>query len=209
MSAAISETVDGIRQASDVIALSSTAAQSASASAEGLAQATAEIDAITRAIAEIAAQTNALALNATVQASRAAGSGNFAAVVSDIKTLASRIAATNDDVTRRLSAIRGATGETVGSVRGIVQKLDIVLHQTRTIALAMERQDAVTREIAESMSAAANGSINVSSSVERMKTTIEDARGASMKVVTKATDMADEAHRLDSTVKSFLREVTA
>jgi hypothetical protein len=39
--------------------------------------------------------------------------------------------------------------------------------------------------------------------------TIEDARGASMKVVTKATDMADEAHRLDLTVKSFLREVTA
>jgi len=209
LSAAISETVDGIRQAADVIALSSTAAQTASESAEGLAQTTAEIDAILRAIAEIAAQTNALALNATLQASRAAGSGNFAAVVSDIKTLANRIAATNDDITRRLAAIRGATGETVGSVRGIVQKLDIVLHQTRTIALAMERQDAVTREIAESMTAAANGSINVSSSVERLKTTIEDARGASMKVVTKATDMADEAHRLDSTVKSFLREVTA
>ena len=209
LSAAISETVDGIRQAADVIALSSTAAQSASASAEGLARTGAEIDAIIRAITEIAAQTNALALNATVQASRAAGGGNFAAVVSDIKSLAGRIAATNEDITRRLSTIRGATGETVGSVRGIVQKLDIVLHQTRTIALAMERQDAVTREIAESMTAAANGSINVSSSVERLKMTIEDARGASMKVVTKATDMADEAHRLDSTVKSFLREVTA
>ena len=209
LSAAISETVDGIRQAADVIALSSTAAQSASASAEGLARTTAEIDMITRAIAEIAAQTNALALNATVQASRASGSGNFAAVVTDIKALASRIAGTNEDITRRLAAIRGATGDTIGSVRGIVQKLDIVLHQTRTIALAMERQDAVTREIAESMTAAANGSVNVSSSVERLKTTIEDARGASMKVVTKATDMADEAHRLDSTVKSFLREVTA
>ena len=209
LSAAISETVDGIRQAGDVIALSSTAAQSASASAEGLARTTAEIDLITRALAEIAAQTNALALNATVQASRAANGGNFAAVVSDIKTLAKRVADANEDITRRLAAIRGATGDTVGSVRGIVQKLDIVLHQTRTIALAMERQDAVTREIAESMGAAANGSINVSSSVERLKTTIEDARGASMKVVTKATDMADEAHRLDSTVKSFLREVTA
>jgi methyl-accepting chemotaxis protein len=91
----------------------------------------------------------------------------------------------------------------------MVQKLDIVLLQTRTIALAMERQDAVTREIAESMTAAAQGTINVSSSVDRLKATIEDARGASMKVVTKATDMADEAHRLDSTVKSFLREVTA
>ena len=209
LSAAISETVDGIRQAADVIALSNAAAQSASASAEGLARTTGEIDAIMRAIAEIAAQTNALALNATVQASRAAGGGNFSAVVSDIKTLASRIGSANEDITQRLATIRGATGATVGAVRSIVQKLDIVLHQTRAIALAMERQDAVTREIAESMSAAASGSVNVSSSVERLKATIEDARGASMKVVTKATDMADEAHRLDSTVKSFLREVTA
>ena len=89
LSAAISETVDGIRQAADVIALSNTAAQSASASAEDLARTTTEIDAIMRAIAEIAAQTNALALNATIQATRAAsGTGNFAGVVGDIKTLA-------------------------------------------------------------------------------------------------------------------------
>jgi len=210
LSAAISETVDGIRQAADVIALSNTAAQSASTSAEDLARTAAEIDAVTRAIADIAAQTNALALNATIQATRAAsGQGNFSAVVGDIKALASRITSTNEDITRRLTAVRGATSNTVGSVRGIVQKLDIVLHQTRTIALAMERQDAVTREIAESMAAAAHGTINVSSSVERLKATIEDARGASVKVVTKATDMADEACRLDSTVKSFLREVTA
>ena len=210
LSIAISETVDGVRQAADVIALSSTAAQSASASAEDLANTTLEIDAVMRVIADIAAQTNALALNATIQASRAAnGTGNFSAVVGDIKTLSGRIGTANEDIARRLGAIRGATSDTVGSVRSIVQKLDMVLHQTRTIALAMERQDAVTREIAENMTAAAQGTINVSSSVERLKATIEDARGASMKVVTKATDMADEAHRLDSTVKSFLREVTA
>jgi methyl-accepting chemotaxis protein len=210
LSAAISETVDGIRQAADVIALSNVAAQSASTSADDLTRTAGEIDAIMRLVADIAAHTNALALNATIQATRAAsGSGNFAGVVSDIKTLSGRIGNANEDITRRLLAIRGATSDTVGSVRSMVQKLDIVLHQTRMIALAMERQDAVTREIAESMTAAAQGTINVSSSVERLKATIGDARGASMKVVTKATDMADEAHRLDSTVKSFLREVTA
>lgn len=210
LSAAISETVEGIRQAADVISLGSTAAQSASASADDLARTAGEIDAVMQLIADIAAQTNALALNATIQATRAAnGSGNFSVVVSDIKFLAGRIGNANEDITRRLTVIRGATSDTVGSVRSIVQRLDMVLHQTRTIALAMEQQDAVTREIADSMTAAANGTINVSSSVERLKATIEDARGASMKVVTKATDMADEAHRLDSTVKTFLREVTA
>ena len=210
LSAAISETVDGIRQAADVIALSSTAAQSASASAEDLARTTARS---TRSCARSRRSRRRPTRSRSmppIQATRAAtAAGISPAVVSDIKALAGRIGNANEDITRRLSAIRGATSDTVGSVRSIVQKLDMVLHQTRTIALAMERQDAVTREIAESMTAAANGSINVSSSVERLKATIEDARGASMKVVTKATDMADEAHRLDSTVKSFLREVTA
>jgi methyl-accepting chemotaxis protein len=163
LSAAISETVDGIRQAADVIALSNVAAQSASTSADDLTRTAGEIDAIMRTVADIAAHTNALALNATIQATRAAsGSGNFAGVVSDIKALSERIGNANGDITRRLLAIRGATTDTVGSVRSMVQKLDIVLHQTRTIALAMERQDAVTREIAENMSAAAQGTFNVS-----------------------------------------------
>lgn len=210
LSAALSETVEGIHQSAEAISLSNTAAQSASANAEGLARTSGEIDAIVGLISDIAAHTNVLALNATVQATRAAsGSGDFTSVVGDIKKLADRIGGANEDITRRLSSIRGATSDTIGSVRSIVQKLDMVLQQTRAIALAMERQDAVTREIADSMTAAANGTINVASSVERLKSTIEDARGASMKVVTKATDMADEAHRLDSTVKSFLREVTA
>jgi hypothetical protein len=91
----------------------------------------------------------------------------------------------------------------------VVQRLNLLVRQTMTVALAMEQQDAVTRQIVEGMSAAASGSVNVSTSVGRLKATIEEAREASMKVVTKAADMADEAHRLDSTVKSFLREVTA
>ena len=210
LSSAISQTVDGIRQAAEIIVVSNAAAQAAAESADDLARTASDVDAITAAIAEIAAQTNALALNATIQATRAAkGTADFGAVVSDIRALADRVGKTNEDIAGRLAAIRGATGDTVGSVRGIVQKLDMVLHQTRAITLAMEQQDTVTREIADNMTAAANGTVNVSSSVERLKATIEDARGASMKVVTKATDMADEAHRLDSTVKSVLREVPA
>ncbi len=207
LSASITETVDRIRQATDAIGVSSSVAQSASTKAEHLTRSARDIDAVVRMVEEIAAQTNALALNATLQASR--GGGGFGTVVADIKTLAERIARANEEITARMATVRGATDETAGSVRTVAQKLDMVLQQTRTIALAVERQDAVTREIAENMSAAAHGTVDVSSSVERLKATIEEARGTSMKVVTKATDMADEAHRLDSTVKSFLREVTA
>lgn len=208
LSASISDTADQIRQTADVLASSNGAARSASGKAEQFARTAHDVDAVVRTVDELAAQISTVALNATIQASRA-GSGSFDGVVSDIRGLAERIGAANDDMTGRMSSFRSATDEAAGAVRTIAQKLDLVLHQTRTIALAVERQDAVTREIVSNMSAAASGTLNVSSSVERLKATVEEARSASMKVVAKATDMADEAHRLDSTVKSFLREVTA
>ena len=181
--------------------------QAAFMKAEHLSKSSSDIEAVVRSVEEIATQVNVLAMNVTVQATR--GGGTFGTVVADIKELAQRVARANDEIGRRMSAVRGATDETAGSIRSVAHKLDLVLQQTKTIALAIERQDAVTREIAENMSAAATGTADVSSSVDRLKTTIEEARGASMKVVAKATDMADEAHRLDLTVKTFLREVTA
>jgi methyl-accepting chemotaxis protein len=207
LSASIAETVDRIRQATEAIGASSSIAQSAFAKAEHLAKTSRDVDAVVRAVEDIAAQVNVLAMNAALQAGR--GVDGFGTVVADIKNLAERVDRANEDIGRRMSAVRGATEETAGSVRAVAHKLDLVLQQTKTIALAVERQDAVTREIAENMSAAASGTVDVSSSVDRLKATIEEARGASMKVVNKATDMADEAHRLDLTVKTFLREVTA
>jgi methyl-accepting chemotaxis protein len=207
LSTSIAETVDRIRQATEAIGASSSIAQSAFVKAEHLAKTSRDVDAVVRAVEEIAAQVNVLAMNAALQAGR--GVEGFATVVADIKSLAERVDRTNEDIGRRMSAVRSATDETAGSVRAVAHKLDLVLQQTKTIALAVERQDAVTREIAENMSAAASGTVDVSSSVDRLKATIEEARGASMKVVNKATNMADEAHRLDLTVKTFLREVTA
>jgi methyl-accepting chemotaxis protein len=207
LSASIAETVERIRQATEAIGASSSIAQAAFTKAEHLAKSSSDIEAVVRSVDEIAMQVNVLAMNATVQAARG-GDANGNMVV-EIKELAERIARANEEIGRRMSHVRGATDETAGSVRAVANKLDLVLQQAKTIALAVERQDAVTREIAENMSAAATGTADVSSSVDRLKATIEEARGASMKVVAKATDMADEAHRLDLTVKTFLREVTA
>jgi methyl-accepting chemotaxis protein len=209
LSVSISETADQIRQTADILAASSTVAQNASQNALNLSKTAGDVGSVTASIEELAAQINAVALNATIESTRSAESGNLAEVVGEIKALAEQVAKVNDQISAQMASVRGATDETVGSVQQITQKLEMVLQQTRAIAMAMQRQDVVTREIAGSMSAAANGTINVSSSVERLKATIEEARSASLKVVNKATDMADEAHRLDSTVKSFLREVTA
>ena len=210
LSASISETASRLKETAEAITATNTVARSAALTAEGLIDTTADIDNVVRAVGQIAAQINTVALNATIHASRAGeAGGNFSAVVADMRQLADQIAKENAVVAERMSRMRGANGEAATAVRGVGQRLDMLLRQTMTVTLAMERQDAVTRQIVDGMAAAANGSVNVSTSVSRLKTTIEEAREASMKVVSKAAEMADEAHRLDSTVKSFLREVTA
>jgi methyl-accepting chemotaxis protein len=210
LSASIAETAERLRETATAITTTSSVAQSASLTAEGLASTTKDFDNVVHLVEEIAAQINAVALNATIQASRAGnGGGNFGAVVADMRGLGDRIARANGDVAGRMSRMRGANAQAAEALRTIVQRLNLLVRQTMTVALAMEQQDAVTRQIVQGMTAAAHGSVNVSTSVGRLKATIEEAREASMKVVTKAADMADEAHRLDSTVKSFLREVTA
>jgi methyl-accepting chemotaxis protein len=152
LSASISETVDRIRQATDTIGTSSSIAESAFAKAEHLAKSSFDIEAVVRSVGEIATQVNVLAMNATVQAAR--GGETIGTLVADIKELAERVARANEEIGRRMLLVRGATDETAGSVRAVAHKLDLVLHQAKTIALAVERQDAVTREIAENMSAA-------------------------------------------------------
>jgi methyl-accepting chemotaxis protein len=210
LSASIAETAEHLRETAEAITATSSVAQSAALTADGLAGTVKDLDNVAQFVEEIASQINTVALNATIQCSRvAAGGANFNAVASDVHALAERIARANGDMGQRMSRMRTANGEAADAVRSIVQRLNLLVRQTMTVALAMERQDAVTRQIVEAMTAAANGSVNVSTSVGRLKTTIEEAREASMKVVTKAADMADEAHRLDLTVKSFLREVTA
>jgi methyl-accepting chemotaxis protein len=209
LSASISETVGRVRQAVDVLGTSNAVAQAVSVKAEQLARAARDVDAVLRVVQEVATDTNALALTVALEAAKRNGDGEVATLAAELKILADRISQANENIAPRVATICGVTDEAMGSVRSIAQKLELVLNQARTITLAMERQDAVSREIADTMSAAANGTINLTSGVERLKNTIEEARGASMKVVTKAADMADEAQRLDSTVKTFLREVTA
>src|SRR5262249_29171016 len=113
LSASISQTVEQIRLTTDMIGMSNKVAQSASARAEHLAAAGGDIDAVVAVIADLAARTNALALDATVKAARSGGHPGFIVLVSDIRSLAERIAAAQDEVAQRLAGLRGASTETV------------------------------------------------------------------------------------------------
>lgn len=93
-----------------------------------------------------------------------------------------------------------------GALQG---ELSALVEQTRSLVESAKKHDFSTRVIAHNVEGAVKSSTNVASSVQRLRVTLEDTRDVTARVVHKAGEMAEEAHRLDLTVKSFLREVAA
>lgn len=82
-----------------------------------LDQATQQIASMSVTIERIAEQTNLLALNATIEAARVGDAGRgFAVVAGEVKRLADQTGRATEQIHESLSAMRGATKETVESI---------------------------------------------------------------------------------------------
>lgn len=207
LNASLAETVEHLRKAA--LAADADVTSTAGSSLRRLAGLTEGVAELSGSFEDAARRINVIALNATMQASRAGTQGaGFAPMVADLNALAARMDSVALDIGSCAVGIRDTADETSNAICSVSQIFGALLEEARAIAAAVERQDRATREIAEGITAAAGGSVNVAASLGRLKATIEEARGAAQKVVDQATDMADEARRLDVTVKSFLREVT-
>jgi methyl-accepting chemotaxis protein len=207
LNASLAETVEHLRSAA--LAADANVTEAAGSSLRRLAGLTEGVAEISGSFEDAARRINVVALNATMQASRAGTQGaGFAPMVADLNALAARMDSVVLDIGSYAVGIRDSADETSNAIYGVSQTFGTLLEEARAIASAVERQDRATRDIAEGITAAAGGSVNVAASLRRLKATIEEARSNAQKVVDQATDMADEARRLDVTVKSFLREVT-
>jgi methyl-accepting chemotaxis protein len=76
----------------------------------------------------------------------------------------------------------------------------------RSVTL-LKQQELTTHQILAHLSKAQTGAITVSASVKRLRSTIEETRSASVKVVATAENMAEKAVNLNLAVKSFLHNV--
>lgn len=207
LNASLAETVKHLRSAA--LSADADVTEAAGLSLRRLTGLTEGVAELSGSFEDAARRINVIALNATMQASRSGlQGGGFAPMVADLNALAARMDGVVLDIGSRAVDIRDTADETSSAIYDVSQTFGVVLEEARALAEAMESQDRATREIAEGIAAAAGGSVNVAASLRRLKATIEDARGTAQKVVDQATDMADEARRLDLTVKSFLREVT-
>lgn len=124
-----------------------------------LQDSTLKVETVIGTVTSIASQTNLLALNATIEAARAGESGkDFAVVASEVKDLAAETAKATNQIVAMIDDVQEKTQQAVaaiGEIAGVI--LQVNDFQT-TISAAVEEQNAVTQNIAQAISSAANDS---------------------------------------------------
>ena len=175
-----------------------------------LSAAAARIGDVVKLIADIAAQTNLLALNATIEAARAGEAGRgFAVVAAEVKTLAAQTAKATAEISAQIGGMQAATQETVAAIKDIGATIGTLSQIADSIALAMDEQDAVTREIGRNVQQAALGTAQVADNIAEVSRGASETGSACNQVFSSAQALADEGSRLKLEVDNFLGSVRA
>ena len=175
-----------------------------------LSRAAQDIGDVVKLITAIAEQTNLLALNATIEAARAGEAGRgFAVVANEVKSLAAQTADATDRIVAQVAAIQGATGQVVGAIQNIAERMNAIEKFANSVATSIEQQAIATGEIASGVAMASTSALSVSSDLSVLADSVEETGRSAEQVRGAAGEVADQAQRLDSTVDRFLRNVAA
>ncbi|WP_197282488.1 methyl-accepting chemotaxis protein [Bosea thiooxidans] len=210
MGAAIREVEFQVRRVRTEIVEAASASRDTAGSVRELDETARAIGEVVNLIRDIAAQTNLLALNATIEAARAGEAGRgFAVVASEVKSLAAQTADATDRIVAQVAAIQGATGQVVGAIQNIAERMNAIETFANSVATSIEQQAIATGEIASGVAMASSSSLSVSSDLSVLADSVEETGRSAEQVRGAAGEVAAQAQRLDSTVDQFLRNVAA
>ena len=196
------------RTSAEIARHASGEAKSIISTVERLAAAVGQIDSVSNLIRDVAAQTNLLALNATIEAARAGAAGRgFAVVAQEVKTLAAQTEKSTGDITRQIFSIEAATSSVVAAMKSVAGTIGQLDENANEISVAVQQQDAVSKEIARSANAAAERTREVSASVVQVSDAAAKTGQVANAVLNAGSELAAKSGRLRAEVERFLAQV--
>jgi methyl-accepting chemotaxis protein len=212
---AAEEIAQSVEQISNQAATSASIARKASgetkaiiATVEQLAASVGLINNVSNLIRDVAAQTNLLALNATIEAARAGDAGRgFAVVAQEVKSLAGQTEKATGDITQQISAIEATTSHVVQAMKAIAGTIAQLDENASDISVAVQQQDAVSKEIARSANAAAERTRDVSMSVLQVSDAAAKTEQVASAMLNAGGELAARSDKLRAEVERFLAQV--
>jgi methyl-accepting chemotaxis protein len=183
-----------------------------------LSSAAVEIGKIIETINVISGQTNLLALNATIEAARAGEAGRgFAVVANEIKELAQQTARATEEIKNNVQSIQTITVDTVGEIKEITDEISNVNGMIDGVAVAVDQQALVTREIADNVAQAASGlqevtenvgqssmmASEIAQEIAKINERISEVSQGSAEVDASAVSLRDLSEKLQNSVSIF------
>jgi len=218
----MSTTVDGIasdsaraRSISDEASAQAKAVHDVMSDLKGAAE---RIGQVSGTIRDISAQTSLLALNATIEAARAGVAGKgFAVVANEVKELSRQAADATEDINTKVKSVQTSTNAAIGDIEKIATVVRDVNELVTSIAVAVEEQSVVTRNVAQNIAGASSGiqsaSANINEAAEAARSiageiagihsTIQKIRESGENVRNRSGDLAGLAETLNQSIARF------
>jgi len=169
-----------------------------------------EIDEIASVIDGIAAETNLLALNASIEAARANGSGDgFAVVADEVKALAEETRAEAAEISGRIEEVQAASAGTAADVETMesqvsesVETIDATLREFEEVVADVTTVDETVQEISDATDDQAR-------TTQEVVDAVDDIASVSRETTAEAETVAAAAEEQTATVSEVTRRVHA
>lgn len=163
-----------------------------------------QINTVTESIVGFASQTNLLALNAAIEAAVAGEAGRgFAVVAGEVKELARQSGESSEDIQEKIKLVLKSIAVTIRAVATIVDNIEKVNDQNRTISSAVEEQSIAVRELTENISKVSQVTTNVTKNMEIINRAAADSARQTESNREQADQLLELARLLNREVAHF------
>lgn len=210
LTASIGEIAHQVQESASIAQAALEEASNANQIVNSLNSAATRINEVVTLISDITGQTNLLALNATIEAARAGEAGKgFAVVANEVKGLSAQTEKATGDIASQIQEMQSVTKETVDVITGISDTIHRINEIASAVSAAVQQQNAVTNEIAQSATNAATATESVSQSVGVVGESAARSGSAAEQVLSASQNLSEQSDILREQAESFVKQLRA